>query len=342
MSKPNTQDPSRYIRTTGMISAKTNLYFPDNSRISFLSKQEAEELSILVRKRNVFARHSWENNFYLNRIAKLANHTVIEVFRRGDPNQINERAEKIAETAEKVTILSSVLVIDKKQFQSKLGLSSKTVDEINVTIGNQCKYIKAKTVSIPKGKGIEIDERFCRRFERCGFHDLYMYCLNDGDLEERIKKSLDWLFESRKEPSRFASVVKSAIALETLLIFNESESLARSLSERAAFILSSSPREREKISSIVKKFYNARSGIVHGSKKRLRSYTPYLLEAMDRLLVLMHLVIVSNPDIWSSTEGLRQWCENERWGSPSNHKIPFPNIYLRNAIALSDKKEKVE
>lgn len=307
VSKTNSQNPSRYIRTTGMISAKTTMYLPDNSRIRFFSEEESKDLFELVRKRNVFARHSWENNFYLKHISELSEKTVIEVFRRGDPNQFSDRAEEIAETAEKIIVLSSVLVTNKKRLQHKLGVSLKTVDEVNVTIGNQCRYLKSKTVTIPKAIGIEVDDRFCRRFEKCGFYDLYSYCLGKSVLVGRVKKSLNWLFETRKEPSLYASVVKSAIAFESLLIFSESESLARSLSERTAFILSSSPQDREEISAIVKRFYNARSGIVHGSKGKLKTFTPNLLEAMDRLIVLMYLVIAANSDIWSSTTNLFGW-----------------------------------
>ena len=84
-------EPSRYIRTTGMLSARAILKFADLSRIRFFSVREADELAAQVRKRNVFARHSWENNFYLQRVKALADHTVIEVFRQGDPKDIGEK-----------------------------------------------------------------------------------------------------------------------------------------------------------------------------------------------------------------------------------------------------------
>src|SRR5688572_12036648 len=110
--------------------------------------------------------------------------------------------------------------------------------------------------------------------------------------------SLDWLFESRLEPQLEASVVRTAIALESLLIFDKSESLARSLSERAAFILSPHPDRRREISRIVKRFYDARSRVVHGSHKKAKHLTPSLVESVDRLSMLLCLVIGTNQELW--------------------------------------------
>ena len=80
--------PSQYLRVTWMLSAETVLKFPDSSSVRFFGEGEADSLAKKTRKRNVFARHSWENNFYLQRIGELSGHTVIEVFRPGDPQDM--------------------------------------------------------------------------------------------------------------------------------------------------------------------------------------------------------------------------------------------------------------
>src|SRR5260370_7194565 len=77
---------SHYIRTTSQLKAEVPLKFPDSSQIRFFSRIEADKLAATVRQRNVFARHSWENNFYLKQVAQLADRTIIEVYRAGDPN----------------------------------------------------------------------------------------------------------------------------------------------------------------------------------------------------------------------------------------------------------------
>lgn len=131
----------------------------------------------------------------------------------------------------------------------------------------------------PDIRGITINEKFCRRFERCGFPSLALLCTSDNDIANRVMSTINWLFESRQEPVLSASIVKTSIALESLLISNESEPLAKSLSERAAFILSSDPDIRQKISKIVKIFYDTRSGVVHGSQKKAKSLLQALLRA---------------------------------------------------------------
>jgi len=338
MFKLGTPEPSRYIRTTWMLSAEKALEFADPSRIRFFPENEASALAEMVRKRNVFARHSWENSFYLRRIHELSNHTIIEVFRPGDPQDMGEEAEKTADLLERLAVLSSTLALPKEKLQRKLGISSRPRTEVDFIVGPGFRHLRSRSRTAVAAEGVCVDERFCRRFARCGFDKLYEYSLCDNDLTMRVLSSSDWLFESRREPRLAASVVKTAIALESLLIFSESEALARSLSERAAFILTSSPSTRQQISSIVKRFYDARSGVVHGSRKKRRRLTPSLVEAVDRLSVLLYLIIAANSRLWPAVEELRKWCEGQRWGKPSTEvKVPFPQTHLKNAIALSQK-----
>ena len=74
-------------------------------------EDEAAKLAEKVRKRNVFARHSYENNFYLQRIAELGNRTIIEINRPGNPNDMYDEAERVAALIEKLSIISTTLVL---------------------------------------------------------------------------------------------------------------------------------------------------------------------------------------------------------------------------------------
>jgi hypothetical protein len=132
-----------------------------------------------------------------------------------------------------------------------------------------------------------------------------------------------------------AAVVKTAIAMESLLVFDQSEPVAKSLSERAAFIVSPDPDIRRKVASLFKKFYDARSGVVHGGRRKATSLTPNLIEGMDRVALLVCLTIGANCALWDSTQTLLDWCEGQRWGTPdSKIKVPFPNAFLNQAIDL--------
>lgn len=329
---------SRYIQTTCMLSGQAVLEFSDGSKIRFLGANEASLLAEQIQRRNVFARHSRENSFYVQRAGSLAGHTVIEVLRPGNPKDMVGDAEQRAEILERIAILSSTLALDKNQLQRMLGIGARAQTETDLIVGSQFRYLSSRKRSVPVIKGITIDERFCARFSRCGFLGLADYVQLRTVMASRVIRSLDWLFDSRTDPRLEASVVKTSIALESLLIVAESESLTQSLSERAAFILSSDPSRREQISRVLKTFYEVRSGIVHGSQKKMRKLTPSLLEAVDRLAVLLYLIIASNAHLWPSAEDMRAWCETQRWGAPSNAvKIPFPDSYLRNAVALSQK-----
>jgi hypothetical protein len=118
--------PSRYMRTTWMLYAQTELKLPSSVVVRRFGKDEALLLAENIRRRNVFARHSRENNFYLQRIAQLASQTVIEVSLPGDPRDMAEEAGEVADLVEKVAILSTTIAATKSELQRRLGISSRS------------------------------------------------------------------------------------------------------------------------------------------------------------------------------------------------------------------------
>jgi hypothetical protein len=336
-----TSHMSRYLRTTDLFEAAVPLCLPFDTQICFVSQRETDALTDNVRMRNVFARHSRENNFYLSQIASLANKTVIESLGRGDPDSMIERAQLAAEWAEKTAFLSATLAMPRKELHRVMGVDVIRRSEVDMTIGQGFKYLRSTSRRRRTRRGIGIDAKFVKRFTRFGFPALYSRCITDGELVERLRLVMGWLYESRQESHLPAAIVKTSIALESLLIGSESEPLAKTLSERTAFILSSDPATRERISVIVKDFYDARSGVVHGSQKKAKKVTEHLLDGMDRLIVLMCLIIASE-NKWSTKNILREWCEEERWGNPSPRMFPFPPLQLSNAISLCEKERKRE
>jgi len=335
---PITDGLSRYIRSSWMLCSRSELQLSDKTRIRLFPENEADQLAEITRKRNVFARHSWENSFYLQRIKALSNRTVIEVFRLGDPDDMINEAEQFAIALEKLAVLSTTFSMSRSELQRRLALSEYRRSEFDVTIGRDFNYLRSKSKPERTVQGIAIDERFCRRFERCGFPTLLSFCVTDNDIARRVRRTVDWLFESRLEPGLSAAAVKTSIALESLLIFSESESLSSSLSERAAFILSPSEETRRKVSRLVKNFYDIRSGVVHGNRKKAAMLTARLLDAVDRLILMLCLIIASNSDKWISQETLREWSESQRWGGPStNVLIPIPAMYIRNTLTMYER-----
>jgi hypothetical protein len=325
----------QYLRTTQLLKAETELNISESTKIRYFHHLEAAKFAETMRKSNMVARLGGLNNPYLTKSAELSNQTVIETYQVASPDKMLETGEHIALLIEKLAILSTTFVTLKKVLLRKLGISVNTSAEINFAVTNKFKTIRSRYKRAPSIEGIIINEQFCSRFIKCGFIELFEYLQSKGGLHDRVLTSANWLLESRREAEPKASVVKTAIALESLLIFTESESLARTLSERSAFILSSCPKVRHQISRIILRFYEVRSGIVHGSQKKAKKLTPTLTECVDRLTLLLHLIMASNNNIWSSVESLRLWCEEQRWGKPtSDVKFPLSNIYLKNALSL--------
>lgn len=327
-----------YIRTTSMISAKTNLKISDFCEIRYISALEAKKIGTQVREGNVFARYYRVGgpHFYVRRARELGDHTIIEIFLPGKFKEAYEEAEEFASNLEKIAILSSTLALKKGDLQKRLGISNTLGTNIDFGFSPDFYSLRSKKSFVPTGKGICLDDKFHNRFFNCGFGKLVEYLRSNDEVALQVSKSINWLFDSRIEPRPEASVVKTSIALESLLIFDKSESLARSLSERSAFILSSDPNKRRQISRIIKDFYNIRSGIVHGNRTRREKLIPAMLESVDRLVIMLCLVVAENSNLWPTKMSLQEWCEEERWGEPSrNIVIPFPNSYINNALKLS-------
>ena len=164
------QDLSRYVRTTWMLDAQCNLEVPAlKARVRFLSDQEAASLAETARRRNVFARHSWENNFYIQQIDKLSNKTVIEVLRPGDPDDMLSVAQTVAGLLERLAVLSSTFALSRSALHRLLAITADRSSTVDFTFGRQFHYLRSKTKPSTVPKGISIDDRFTRRFERCGF-----------------------------------------------------------------------------------------------------------------------------------------------------------------------------
>ena len=325
---------SRFMRTTWLLTARQTLDFGDfEARVRCIGPKEAADLADLAQKRNVFSRHSWEKNFYVERLRQFSEKTVIEVDRAGDPEKILVEARVAADCIEWLGTLLSVFAISRASLQRKLGITEHRADIIDFVIGPRFKYLKSSRRAQSLRTGILIDERFIRRFRRLGFPNLVRMCVSSHALSERLRSATKWLLASRLEPVFEAAVVKTSIALESLLIASDSEPLSRSLSERAAFILGKDFGERQSLARAIKRFYDMRSGIVHGNKRRQKTLASETLEGIDRLILLLCLAIAANANTIGTMEDLVTWCEERRWGgSIQGLHLPFKPSSIRNAL----------
>jgi hypothetical protein len=287
----------------------------------------------------VFARHSWENSFYLKRVGQLQDSTVLEVFRAGSLDQILPVARSIAELVEKIAVISSALGLRRERTHQLVAISHHRRSGFDLAISPGFRYLHSSQRQEQLPRGIPVDDTFVRRFNRCGFPALVAVGLSGGDISKRLDQGVNWLFESRLETSLHAAVVKTAIALESLLIASDTESLRGPLSERAAFILSDDAARRHRIARSVKAFYDVRSAIVHGGRRRSPSQPGTLLEGIDRLVILLLLTISGNANVWTSFDRIVEEVEIRKWGAGQTLvRRPFPASHLSRAMQLCEAK----
>lgn len=327
----------QFITTTNNLKSETEFRPIHECRLRKFTQLEAQKLAESIRKKNVVARLGGANNYYLNQAIELGEQTIFEVSILAGKDDVIELGMALTSIIEKIAILSTTFTIKRSSLHRKLVVSSINKSEICFAFTHGYQTLRSKSNRVLKIDGIPVDKTFSNRFAKCGFVELLRFIQVEAELNKRVLSSVNWLYESRREFKINASVVKSAIALESLLIFSESESLARTLSERTAFLLSNDIKIRQRISRIILKFYDVRSGIVHGSQKKAKKLSPNLIECVDRLILLTHLTIAKNSTLWTNLESLRIWYEEQRWGRPyENVGLPFSQSYLLNALSLVD------
>ena len=328
------QFDSRYIKIIPYLNVVKPLQLSDDISISYLSTNDIDNLLIKLKKKKIYTRHSWENDFYVKRLKSFSEKSIVSIVGAGTPNEISSNSRDISNFIENILIVSTIFSIKRNELHSKLSAINSEIN-YDFSYSQDFRYLKSKTLT-KKSDFIAIDDSFIKKFERIGFPILFNSYFEKSEIVTRIKKSINWLYQSRIEQNLNAAIVKSAIALESLLIFSDSESLSKSLSERTAFILTSNPIVRSKLSKIVNEYYNARSAIVHGGRKKVKSISENIIESMDRLLTLMYLMICTNLNRWKSDDDLRDWCEQQKWGEEYNNiNVQFAKYYLSNAIKAS-------
>ncbi len=101
-------------------------------------------------------------------------------------------------------------------------------------------------------------------------NDIRLFRFLDSDpasnLERRIKRAVSWVGQALRNLDLTEGFLELAIALETLLIFQDgfvSKSIVAQLAEFAAFLCETDSESRKKVNQKVKDLYKKRSGIVH-------------------------------------------------------------------------------
>lgn len=327
---------SRYFRTTASLVSETQLTLPSvGGKIYHLSTADANGLIDAARRSNVFMRHSRERSFYAGRLLALGNRTVVEVVLPGSPRHTFEKAERIADVIETTAQLCCIFASSRKSYHACVGVGHRPKEDVAVSIGPTFYYLRARTKRASRHRGLRIAARFVRRFDDCHFQSLANACCGRSQISRVVSSGLTWLAASRRDMSETSAVVKTAIALEALLLRSPSEPVTQTLAERAAFILGSGPEQKRAIYRAIKHFYGIRSRIVHGHSQSA-GQSVRALEGADRLTLLLMLTISANRHIWKTPDGIAAWCEEQRWGSRvRGSMLQVPGSHLSTAIRMA-------
>ena len=325
---------SVFVRTASRLHAALTFPVSPSTRVYLMDDAECGRFLHDITKKNVFLRIRRDNDFYYRRVKALAGHTVVEVTLPGSPKEILAQATVVADASEQLLLLAEGLATRRAAFHRLLGVSQHPIDQIGFVRSADGMTLRSATRPGAARSQVVLGSALAKRFSKFGFPALFQACCENTSLARRLRLATNWLVESRCEARFEAAVVKTSIALESLLIFSDRESLARSLSERMAFLISTDAGMRSEVSSAIKRFYDVRSGVVHGGKRR-RAATDDLLDGVDRLIVFAMLKVAANRGVFPTEETLQAWLDNERWKPPSELAQPFSATVARGALNLA-------
>jgi hypothetical protein len=318
-----------YFRTARWLVGQGSVKLSASCRVRFLSPADAHGIAENLRRRTVYSRHAGPNDFYYQRATALEGTTVIEIF-SGGVSAAGDLVEQ-ARVAENAVAASFVLSGTRRRFlTSTVGRPGSHLDLHLVTRGT--KLLPASTSSTPRNaKGLVVDAAATRRFTRNGFGPLYELAVSGTELGSRVRLALRWLLESRTDSTDESAVVKTATALESLLVIGR-EPTTRTLSERTAYLLSDDPGERQRISAAIQRFYGLRGDVVHGKQVMNSRSLQNALEFGDRIVVLLALVLSAQIPAWNSANDVQVYCDRSRWGHRTECRRPWPRQQLLKGL----------
>ncbi|RLB28207.1 MAG: hypothetical protein DRG87_09815 [Deltaproteobacteria bacterium] len=134
---------------------------------------------------------------------------------------------------------------------------------------------------------------------------------SDDEYAEAIKAASEWYFEGASTENETFKLVKYVIALESLLGDPKKEDRIKDrLSDRCAYLLGISQKERAKVKETFEAIYEIRSKIIHRRRTRLEEEDIQLLKEAKKLL---EKVITKEIQLYNQTS-------SHKVGSDSNDK----------------------
>jgi hypothetical protein len=300
-----------YLRTTRWLVAEAApIKVGANCQIKRLAGTDALQVKESARMRNAFSRHAGTRDFYYQRASALEDQTVIEI-RDGGVTSTQVLSQH-ALLAENLVAASFIMSGGRQTFLRRVVGGRKPHLDLHLFGGSR--FLKASSSSQDERAptGLRIDGAVRARYSRNGFAAVYDLAVTNTELASRIRSALNWLLASRTDPDDSSALVKTATALESLLVIGK-EPPTRTLSERAAYLLSDVPDDREKVSKAMHRFYEVRGELVHGKRVKDAGAIAGAVEFGDRMVVLIALGFGAQA-AWTSANDVQKYCDGARWG----------------------------
>lgn len=244
----------------------------------------------------------------VTKLNKTLNGTVIQVLAKGDEEFSKKKALKDASS-----LLNEIL------FFSHLSLYYKALPSLETDKYTTSNFIKIDThnsritfgavdptliysVNLSHHK----DEFMNKQIQHLE-HNLsktgFPFFQKTTQIHKRIATAIDWYSNALKENNLHIAFLFYCIGLEALFSINQSTPITENLSDNCALLLGLSIDKRIEIKREVKKLYQQRSGIAHGSKtnileKDLNSASMYLKYSIINFIDLLQVKnITTDTDI---------------------------------------------
>jgi hypothetical protein len=315
---------AHYLRTTGLFHGAQRLNITPWASVRPFLPEDAQALAAVLAKRNSFARHRGRNDFYTSKAEDFSVQTVVELMIPGVPPVQPSEARVIADRVERLLIAATTHWLPRRKLHSIIGIANIGRGIRDLYIGPGATRLSTRWLENGFGDGLVIDAEFARRWERTGLPAVAAPILRPrGFIPERVDRALAWLNESRLDHHSEAALIKAVIGLENLFVQDKTEPLARTISERIAFVLGRTTEQRAALARVALHLYDLRSRIVHGSSKP-KENIDHAVDVASLLLLLAAHALIARAEEMQSKDDVRRWVEQMRWAVGEQEGAPLP------------------
>jgi hypothetical protein len=151
-------------------------------------------------------------------------------------------------------------------------------------------------------RAFRIDEKALKKMEEIGIFIISeaLEKKNVTNYEDKLIRGVHWFSVSLTQVETSNAFLFLIVALESLFSPNSGQSIAGTVSESVAFLLSDNLEGRKQLINFVRKSYSKRSKVAHGGNKEVSDNDYYtLLSIVGQVLMIC---IKKNPDFQSQKE----------------------------------------